>query len=672
MVLYNFKTMVVVPTSKEFIDIVLSKTQRKTPTVVHKGWQISRIRSFYMRKVKFTQENWSIKLTQILDDFPRLDEIHPFYADLINVLYSRDHYKLALGQINTARTLIENICKDYLKMLKFGDTLYRCKELKRAAMGRMCTVMKKMGPSLAYLEEVRQHLSRLPSIDPNTRTLMITGYPNVGKSSFINKVSRANVDVQDYPFTTKSLFIGHMDYKYMRWQVIDTPGILDHPLEERNTIEMQAITALAHLHSTVLYFIDISETCGYTIQQQVALYHSIKPLFANKPLLVVCNKIDLKTWDEVLPEDKALIETVVKDRNVQMMFTSNVSEEGIDALKTAACDLLLQHRVERKLKGKRIHDVINRIQVAYPVARDEKERKVCIPESVLEMKRAKAEGVALPRRKTAREEELENGGPGIFSFDDRRLFQLPDDWKYDVMPHIYNGKNVFDFIDPDIEERLAELEREEAELEAKFEAEGGFEPNEEDLLDEEKQELVDKIRKKRKLIIAKRLATKTNNKPVLPRRANTHLVPTADVAEEQLAERGLDPTKFSDRVRSRSKARKRTRMDEGEDTPMEPRDGVEAVDENPNKKLRSRSRNKSMSKRDPERARSLSTHPITVKDSTAYKNPQQKADAEVLAKKVQKRANRNTRASDSDRKVLSEKPRHLFSGKRGIGKTDRR
>lgn len=50
----------------------------------------------------------------------------------------------------------------------------------------MCTVMKKQGPSLAYLEQVRQHLSRLPSIDPNTRTLLVTGYPNVGKSSFMN------------------------------------------------------------------------------------------------------------------------------------------------------------------------------------------------------------------------------------------------------------------------------------------------------------------------------------------------------------------------------------------------------------------------------------------------------------------------------------------------------
>ena len=47
------------------------------------------------------------------------------------------------------------------------------------------------------------------------------------------------MDVQPYAFTTKSLFVGHLDHKYLRWQVIDTPGILDRPLEERNTIEMQ-------------------------------------------------------------------------------------------------------------------------------------------------------------------------------------------------------------------------------------------------------------------------------------------------------------------------------------------------------------------------------------------------------------------------------------------------
>jgi nucleolar GTP-binding protein len=94
--------------------------------------------------------------------------------------------------------------------------------LKKAALGRMCTVMKRVSPSLAYLEQVRQHMSRLPSIDPNTRTILICGYPNVGKSSFINKITRADVDVQPYAFTTKSLFVGHTDYKYMRWQVYNS------------------------------------------------------------------------------------------------------------------------------------------------------------------------------------------------------------------------------------------------------------------------------------------------------------------------------------------------------------------------------------------------------------------------------------------------------------------
>lgn len=92
---------------QDFIDIMLSKTQRKTPTVVHKGYKISRIRAFYTRKVKYTQQNFHDRLTQIIQDFPKLDDVHPFYADLMNVLYDKDHYKLALGQLNTARHLID-------------------------------------------------------------------------------------------------------------------------------------------------------------------------------------------------------------------------------------------------------------------------------------------------------------------------------------------------------------------------------------------------------------------------------------------------------------------------------------------------------------------------------------------------------------------------------------
>jgi Nucleolar GTP-binding protein 1 (NOG1) len=66
----------------------------------------------------------------------------------------------------------------------------------------------------------------------------------------------------------------------------------------------QSITALAHLRAAVLYIVDISEQCGYTIAQQAALFHSIKPLFASKPLLVVANKVDVVSLDELSAEDK--------------------------------------------------------------------------------------------------------------------------------------------------------------------------------------------------------------------------------------------------------------------------------------------------------------------------------------------------------------------------------
>lgn len=44
MVVYNFKKIQPVPAAGDFVDIVLTRTQRKTPTVIHPGYKISRIR----------------------------------------------------------------------------------------------------------------------------------------------------------------------------------------------------------------------------------------------------------------------------------------------------------------------------------------------------------------------------------------------------------------------------------------------------------------------------------------------------------------------------------------------------------------------------------------------------------------------------------------------------
>merc|ERR1712212_1379107 len=600
-----------------------------------------------MRKVKYTQQNYHDKLTTIITEFPKLEDIHPFYADLMNVLYDKDHYKLALGQLNTARHLIDNVAKDYVRLLKFGDSLYRCKQLKRAALGRMATVMRRQNQSLGYLEQVRQHLSRLPTIDPNTRTLLITGFPNVGKSSFINKITRADVDVQPYAFTTKSLYVGHTDFKYLRWQVVDTPGILDHPLEDRNTIEMQAITALAHLRAAVLYFLDPSEQCGHTLEQQKNLYDSIRPLFNNKPLIVVANKMDVVKRAELAPEKEEILKSIETEMGGDILAMSTVTEEGVMDVKSKACELLLQHRVDMKYKSKKVDGILNRLNVAIPEKRDNKARPAFIPEAALRKQKEKMEKelddgeeemeTSVPKKKTERQIELEMGDDYIV--DLQKNYDLPEDQKYDVIPETWQGHNIADFIDPDIMEKLEALEKEE---EARERA--GFYDSEESEVDEsyeEIKELAGKIRHKKALLKADQRIDNTR-KSTLTR---------VSVAKK----------------RERSVGRLKREFEELGVTDLEV--------ENPESHF---NRAKSVSRARPAKKQKLSSDPHRSESAVprSQSGLRDKEQGEKLDK-VKKKGDKKTfarfgKAGESDRRILEKRPKHLFAGKRGIGKNDRR
>lgn len=217
---------------------------------------------------------------------------------LLSVLYDKDHYTLALATLKTSISLITAVSKDYQKLLKFARGTQGTK-LRQSTMIPISEVVRDAKASLSYLEEVRLYLLRLPKIDPNTRSLLLAGFPNVGKSSAMNHFAQegAEVEVQPYAFTTKSLLVASTSYKYLRWQIIDTPGLLDKPLDERNVVELQAITALRLVNAIVVYIIDLSVTCGYSVAAQIKLFLHLRQRFPGQPLCIALSKVDVAPKD---------------------------------------------------------------------------------------------------------------------------------------------------------------------------------------------------------------------------------------------------------------------------------------------------------------------------------------------------------------------------------------
>lgn len=633
----TWKDIPTVPSANDMLDIVLNRTQRKTPTVIRPGFKITRIRAFYMRKVKYTAEGFAEKFTDMLAGFPNINDVHPFHRDLMDTLYEKNHYKVSLAAVLKAKTLIEQVARDYVRLLKFGQSLYQCKQLKRAALGRMATITKKLKDPLTYLEQVRQHLGRLPLIDPNTRTLLICGYPNVGKSSFLRCITKADVEVQPYAFTTKSLYVGHFDYKYLRFQAIDTPGILDRPTEEMNNIEMQSIYAIAHLRSCVLYFMDLSEQCGFSIEAQVQLFHLIKPLFANKSVMVVMNKADIIRIEDLDPEKQQLLKLLEDVPGVDIMHTSCYEEENVMQVRNHACEKLLTARIEQKLKGSgRVNNVLNKIHVARPQLRDGEERPAHIPEGALDM--SKYDKSDPNRRRLARDVEAENGGAGVYNVNLKDFYLLDDEeWKQDTMPEVLDGKNVYDYLDSDIAAKLQALEDEEEKLEKE-----GFYDLDLEMEDEETLELHEKaewVRNKQKVIIEDGRTKKSlKNKSMMSRQ---YVKKSFLEFEEHLENIGQDASALKKKFKKGSGS-----------------SGVDILRQNQGvQKARIHKKNAPRNQFDRLNA--------GVADGAS------RSQADRVAKLHRRERNMMARQGEADRHTATAMPKHLYSGKRSFG-ADRR
>jgi len=290
-------------------------------------------------------------------------------------------------------------------------------------------------------------------------------------------------------------------------------------------------------------------------------------------------------------------------------------------------------------------EVVNRLHIAMPKPRDDKERPAFIPDAA----KKKLNSMNVDKDDKKLQKDLEQELLEEYKFDDKALYFVKDDEKYDIIPEIVNGKNIADYIDADIFDKLEQLEKEE-ELR---EAAGVYNTDEEEENSEEEEirETAELIRKQKKIRLQEHRMKKGqgSNGPVLPRKAS---------------------------IRLENFGRSRKRKSDGMDI-----DGDVEMDSDGERKPRSRSAIKKIVKKrklDASEARSQSAaahrskSQTTPRDKSGFKDPIQREKAKKKARLGQRKMNYMGKAGESDRHIHETKPKHLFSGKRKQGKTDRR
>lgn len=282
-----FDNIPTVPTADELLDRSFRRASKKMREKNGK----SRANEDFVRAI--TQATHD-KLVSIIQSFPEFAQLPPFYRDLCDILFGMDNLRQALGMVGWAAKNVRDVGGSISRGMRHAEPQTE----RRRAVARIASIVHRADDALHYLNNVRNVLRKLPVISPDEFTIVVAGYPNVGKSSFIRLVSTAEPEIASYPFTTKGIIVGHrVVERRRRIQFIDTPGLLDRTTDERNIIEKQALNALVYVADLVLFVIDASEHCGYAIEAQRKLREEIGGMISS-PMVTVVNKSDLKKSDD--------------------------------------------------------------------------------------------------------------------------------------------------------------------------------------------------------------------------------------------------------------------------------------------------------------------------------------------------------------------------------------
>lgn len=291
----NFQSIPKVENADMLLDIAFREAKHAAERVrsTAHGKRLDKSKDIEIARLAASKQVLARRFETILRTFPAFDQINEFYRELLKCYVPLMDVKRSLAAVAWAKGKIEHVFLQSLSKVKCSRELPLINVHRRAFYGRASSFVKQINENLVLLEKTRYYMKQFPIIKEKYFTVAIAGFPNVGKTTLLSKLSGSTPEIQEYAFTTKSLNLGYIEVGGVKIQLIDTPGTL-HRFDKMNAIEKQAYLAIKHCAQLVVYVFDITEP--YPLEDQKKLLSSIEDL--GKPIVYYLSKTD------ILPKQK--------------------------------------------------------------------------------------------------------------------------------------------------------------------------------------------------------------------------------------------------------------------------------------------------------------------------------------------------------------------------------
>lgn len=294
----NFQKMPPVEPYKNHLDVAFHQAKLHAEVVKKKTKKKREPHIYTLKRIEFARFDTMRKflvsrLDQIIGSFPEIDLLPVFYRELAETTLDIPALRKSLSSLHSAIKRINNLHSAYSRKVgdtKSGKTLH---DLRNEFYGRVSSILERVSQDFTFLEQARRVMKNYPDIK-DLPTVAIAGFPNVGKTTLLTKLSSARPEIAEYAFTTKHINVGYFHVDSREIQLLDTPGTLARP-EKMNFIEQQAYLAIRHLANMIIYVFDPTEP--YPIEDQEKLLALLKK--EKKPILFYMSKSDITPKEKI-------------------------------------------------------------------------------------------------------------------------------------------------------------------------------------------------------------------------------------------------------------------------------------------------------------------------------------------------------------------------------------